>query len=60
MTVVNVALLQMVASSCDQQANLVKGEAFCRHAESLGADIVLFPEMWSIGYTLPRVSAPHE
>jgi len=60
MTVVNVALLQMVASGGDQQANLAKGEAFCRRAKSLGADIVLFPEMWSIGYTLPRVSAPHE
>jgi predicted amidohydrolase len=60
MTVVNVALLQMAASGCDQQANLAKGEAFCRQAKSMGADIVLFPEMWSIGYTLPRVSAPHE
>jgi predicted amidohydrolase len=60
MTVINVALLQMVASGCDQQANLAKGKAFCRQAKSMGADIVLFPEMWSLGYTLPRVSAPHE
>lgn len=32
--------------------NLQKGLEACRKAKSLGADIVLFPEMWSIGYNI--------
>jgi N-carbamoylputrescine amidase len=60
MTVVKVALLQMIASGYDQQANLSKGETFCRQAKKMGADIALFPEMWSIGYTLPNVSVADE
>jgi N-carbamoylputrescine amidase len=50
MSILNVALLQMTACGDDQAANLTKGEAFCRTATRLGADIVLFPEMWNIGY----------
>jgi hypothetical protein len=52
-----IALLQMAASGSDQQANLRKGEEFCRRARRQGADIALFPEMWNIGYTAsdPRV-----
>ena len=46
-----VALLQMTACGNDQEANLAKGEAFCRKAHDIGADIALFPEMWNIGYT---------
>ncbi|HEX6777167.1 MAG TPA: carbon-nitrogen hydrolase family protein, partial [Ktedonobacterales bacterium] len=46
-----IALLQMASRGNDQQANLVKGEAYCRRASALGADIALFPEMWNIGYT---------
>lgn len=48
---ITVALLQMAACGSDQVANLAKGEAFCRRARSMGADIALFPEMWNIGYT---------
>lgn len=51
MPVLTVALLQMVASGTDQDANLRKGDAFCRRARVMGADIALFPEMWNIGYT---------
>jgi N-carbamoylputrescine amidase len=47
----NIALLQMTAHGNDQAANLAKGEASCRRAAALGADIALFPEMWNIGYT---------
>lgn len=46
-----IALLQMRAAGADQAANQVKGEAFCRRARALGADLALFPEMWNIGYT---------
>jgi N-carbamoylputrescine amidase len=48
---ITVALLQMAACSNDQDANLAKGEEFCRRARAMGADIALFPEMWNIGYT---------
>ena len=46
-----VALLQLVSCGNDQAANLTRGEAACRRARALGADIALFPEMWNIGYT---------
>lgn len=49
--ILTVALLQMVSEGTDQQANLKKGETYCRQAKAMGADIVLFPEMWNIGYT---------
>jgi N-carbamoylputrescine amidase len=53
MTDVTVALLQMASFGYDQEANLRKGETFCRQAREMGADIALFPEMWNIGYSLP-------
>jgi predicted amidohydrolase len=46
----DIALLQMTSSGSDWQANLEKGERHCRQAAALGADIALFPEMWSNGY----------
>jgi predicted amidohydrolase len=52
MTSFGVALLQMSSSGNDQDANLAKGEAFCRRAAGMGADVALFPEMWNIGYGL--------
>lgn len=57
MTTITVALLQL-APSPDQATNLVTGEAACRHARQLGADIALFPEMWQLGYHFPP--AGHE
>ena len=56
MSILTVALLQMVSAGMDQEANLAKGEIFCRRAAALGADIALFPEMWNIGYSLPKAS----
>src|SRR5439155_24006346 len=54
MSVLTVALLQL-ADGCDDQAkNLARGEAFCRRARTMGADIALFPEMWNITYTFDR------
>jgi N-carbamoylputrescine amidase len=50
MSTINVALLQMTSCGTDQDANLAKGEAFCRRAREMGADVALFPEMWNIGY----------
>ncbi len=54
----NIALLQLAACGNDQQANLEKGERFCREAAKMGADIALFPEMWNIGYQFPDYKQP--
>ncbi len=51
MGMLNVALLQMAACGNDQEANIAKGEEFCRRAAGSGAHVVLFPEMWNVGYT---------
>jgi predicted amidohydrolase len=50
MSRIRIALLQMTGSGLDQDANRVKGGAFCRRAREARADIALFPEMWNIGY----------
>ncbi len=49
MGITKVALLRMTGCGADRNANLVKGEAFCRRAHSTGADAALFPEIWSNG-----------
>ncbi|MDQ2799018.1 MAG: carbon-nitrogen hydrolase family protein [Armatimonadota bacterium] len=49
MSVLRIALLQMFSCGSNQDANQAKGEAFCRDARAMGADIALFPEMWNVG-----------
>lgn len=49
MHTLNIALLQ-IAPCGTLEGNLEKGIASCRKAKNLGADIALFPEMWSNGY----------
>src|SRR5436190_7931921 len=51
MTLTRVALLQMTGCGSEKNASLSKGDAFCRRARTMGADIALFPEMWSVGMT---------
>lgn len=46
-----VALLQLSGNGIDQRANQLDGEAACRKAADMGADIALFPELWNIAYT---------
>jgi predicted amidohydrolase len=48
---IRVALLQMTGCGLDLEANQAKGELFCRSARESGADVALFPEMWSVGMT---------
>lgn len=49
MELLKIALLQI--APCDTlNGNLEKGILSCRKAKRLGADIALFPEMWSNGY----------
>jgi N-carbamoylputrescine amidase len=55
---VTIALLQMAPCGLDQEANRTKGEAFCRRAKGMAADIALFPEMWNVGYTFYDLSQP--
>jgi predicted amidohydrolase len=50
-TSIKVALLQMTGCGSDKTANLAKGDAFCRRARTMGADVALFPELWSVGMT---------
>src|SRR5919106_5357551 len=50
MGMLKIALLQLASSLRDVDANLRKGDRFCRRAASAGAHVALFPEMWSIGY----------
>ena len=46
MSVLKIALLQI--SPCgDERQNAIKGEKYCRIAKELGADIALFPEMFT-------------
>jgi len=47
----NIALLQMTGCGLNGEANRKKGELFCRRAQTMRADIALFPEMWSVGMT---------
>ncbi len=58
MSTLNIALLQ-IAPTGSLEGNLDKGIAACRQAKEIGADIVLFPEMWSCGYDIyePPVEA---
>lgn len=51
--VLRVALLQIMPGGSLQE-NLEKGLAACRKAKEMGADIALFPEMWSDGYLIPE------
>lgn len=46
-----VALLQMISTE-SPEGNLKKGLEYCRKAKEMGADLALFPEMWSTGYTM--------
>lgn len=45
-----IALLQLLPAGSAEE-NRAKGEAYCREAKRAGADLALFPEMWSCGYS---------
>ena len=48
-----IALLQLLPEGTIS-GQLKKGKAACMKAKEMGADIALFPEMWSDGYALPH------
>lgn len=48
-----VALLQLMPEDTIE-GNLHKGMEYCVKSKEMGADIALFPEMWSVGYNIPN------
>ena len=48
-----VALMQLLPEN-SIDGNLKKGLEACKKAKAMGADLALFPEMWSIGYNIPN------
>jgi len=48
-----IALLQLLPGN-DTGEQLRIGKAACEKAKTAGADIALFPEMWSSGYKIPQ------
>jgi predicted amidohydrolase len=53
-----IALLQIAPEGADLNKNLEKGTRYCRNAKARGADLVVFPELWSIGFSPCPVDAP--
>ena len=51
MNLLKIALLQ-IAPCGSLTENIEKGIGNCKKAKALGADIALFPEMWSNGYNM--------
>lgn len=50
---IRVAMLQIMPTGT-LEGNEEKGRIYCRKAKEMGADIALFPEMWSCGYRIPE------
>lgn len=48
-----IALLQLLSEG-NLDAQFTKGKTACIKAKEMGADLALFPEMWSNGYYLPQ------
>ena len=53
---IKIAFIQLLPGS-NIEMNLEIGKRACVEAKEKGADIVLFPEMWSDGYSLPQDEA---
>lgn len=53
MKYLKIALLQLLPGSTLEENRRIGMEA-CRKAREMGADIALFPEMWSVGYQIPE------
>lgn len=53
MTTIKIALIQQKAVPNNKEANLKLAIQYIKEAHEKGADLVLFPEMWSNGYAPP-------
>lgn len=49
MSIFKVALLQIIPTG-SVDGNLLKSEEYCLKAKELGADLILLPEIWQLGY----------
>lgn len=49
--VFNIGLLQLNPTD-SMKNNMLKGIEYCKKAKEMGADIVVFPEMWNTGYEM--------
>lgn len=56
MSNVKIAIVQEKQIINNLDISLKVGLKKCEEAKALGADLVLFPEMWSIGYQPPFFS----
>lgn len=52
-TKLRIAFLQILPGKSLSEQLTIGSEA-CREAKRMGADIALFPEMWSVGYDIPQ------
>ena len=50
---IKIALLQLLPER-ETEKQLERGKKACKEAKAKGADIALFPEMWSDGYFIPQ------
>ncbi len=50
---IKIAFLQLLPAGFTKE-NMEKGVRYCKEAKKQGADIALFPEMWSTGYHIPH------
>jgi predicted amidohydrolase len=55
MAMFRIALLQLTSEGIDPSRNLQKAADWCAEATKQEADLVLLPEMWSIGYKLEEM-----
>ena len=53
MSTIKIALVQKKAIPNNKNGNLELAVQYIKEASCMGADIVLFPEMWSNGYAAP-------
>lgn len=45
-----VSLAQIEVETADPQANLKKTSHYCKEAKEQGANLIVFPEMWTVGF----------
>jgi predicted amidohydrolase len=58
-TLMILGLMQLLGEGPDPDAAAAKGLAFARRAKLAGADLVVFPEMWSVSYGDTLWSTPN-
>jgi len=56
MTKITVALAQTDIALGDKAANLARGRETAIRAAAQGAELLIFPELWTTGYDLPRAA----